>query len=137
MCSIIFRFLYLTHHFPPKKTHTCIINVTNSNDSSYLLSDRRPNLKKDSNDYNNAGQGTFFQYRVENLPKKKNRCSHVRQKPNSTLMMIMFKCQWKWVFDPHANLCILPDKGFARHTRWSKSTKQYNLGLFWNKKASF
>ena len=69
--------------------------------------------------------------------QKKNRCSHVRQKPNSTLMMIMFKCQWKWVFDPHANLCILPDKGFARHTRWSKSTKQYNLGLFWNKKASF
>ena len=53
-------------------THTCIINVTNSNDSSYLLSDRRPTLKKDSNDYNNAGQGTFFQYRVENLPKKKS-----------------------------------------------------------------
>ena len=33
-------------------------------------SSRRPTLKKDSNGYNNAGQGTFFNTVSKNLPKK-------------------------------------------------------------------
>ena len=32
----------------------------------------RPTLKKDSNGYNNAGQGTFFNTVSKNLPKKKS-----------------------------------------------------------------
>lgn len=136
MCSVIFRFLYLTHHFPPKKTHTCIINVTNSNDSSYLLSDQRPTLKKDSNDYNNAGQGTFFQYRVENLPKKKIDVRTCDKNQTRHWWWLCLNVSENGFLTPMPTY-VLPDKGFARHTRWSKSTKQYNLGLFWNKKASF
>ena len=104
MCRVMFRFLYL-HHFPQKNPH--MYNKRNEFKRLILFavrtSSRRPTLKKDSNGYNNAGQGTFFNTVSKNLPKK-NRCSHVRQKPNLTLMMITFKCQWKWAFDPRADL---------------------------------
>ena len=67
----MFRFLYL-HHFPQKNPH--MYNKRNEFKRLILFavraSSRRPTLKKDSNGYNNAGQGTFFNTVSKNLPKK-------------------------------------------------------------------